>query len=1103
MNNMMDVLSEYIEISPQYQRSIRIDHDLENINSIEGFICHKTTTTIIENILNQLQYTNQGAYTWTGPFGSGKSSLALMFATILGKDNDLRTKARAKFSKEFLKSFDKVFSTKNGGWDTLPLVGKRESIVQSLITIIKRKYPNENIPQNINQSALIELLLKISNNEKQDGILLIIDELGKFLEFSITNGDDIYFLQELAEAASRSKGKFIVIGLLHQSFRNYAYQLDEKQKNEWSKIQGRYADIPLIINTDEVVSLIGKAIKAKKRPNETIDVCNRVANVIKKYKPFINKKELANQLNECWPLHPVMAMLLGPISRKQIGQNERSIFTFLSSCEPFGFQYYLQRTTFNSNCWYRTDNYWDYLRANLESVITYSNDSHRWAQAVDIVEKVEGYAKVNEDLKLALVKTIALINLFKNSSGLTSETEILEALYPEYSSSSIIKALSELADLKVIIYRKHINSWVIFEGSDFDIDQAIRKVSTNVEEFNLNNLNKNIELPTIIAKKHYYRTGSMRRMNVKLIYFDHFSHLCKKSAAIENEDYFGTFYLVLPNRDNFGELQSKLLELSKNLDQKTIIGYPSNYRKIISFGEELALLFRVKDDNNGILESDAIARRELFSREQTIELKLQEELSTALYNATWCISGEEYSNLNLNVFASNLADKFFNKTPIIRSELINRNKLSPSISKARKELLYRIFNNLNEENLGFEKYPPERGLYDIVLKSTKLHSKDKTHNWEIISPSKDNSLYALWNATDKLFSSQKDKISVKDIYHFWSLPPFGLANGIKPILFWCYYLSNKDHLSLYKNNMFLPNITDLEVDELLQDESIFSIRKVILDKDKRDLLKGISDLLQKFNVLNTKNTPLDAARGLVGLIYKLPEWAKRTNKISLRAKNIRNSLLKACDPYKILFNDLRVEISSSENYLLELEDTIQEIISIYPNTLNSINEMVLKQLEIKDRKELHDRAKILRGISSDYRFNAFIDRLSRLDDSLESIEAMISLVLNKPSKEWNDADLDELELQLIQLVTKFKQYETFASIKNRKSNRLAIAVVSGAGKEANPRMVELHISVKEIESAKKAVKKTVSSLLDTGLSREVLLAAFTEIGIDMVEKSNG
>lgn len=1103
MRSIKNILSENVSISLQYQRSIRVDKDLENKNSIEGFICHNTATSVIENIIHQLHYTNQGAYTWTGPFGSGKSSLALILATMLGKNNTLREKSRSKFSKEFLKNFDAVFSMSNGGWDVVPLVGSRQSIIKSFINVINKKYPNENIPQNITESELIEFIFELSKNKKQDGVLLIIDELGKFLEYAIANNDDIYFFQELAEAASRSKGKLIVIGLLHQSFRNYAFKLDEKQKDEWSKIQGRYSDIPLIVNSDEVISLIGKAINVKNQPNETIKVCNKVANSVKKYKPFIDEQELANQLNECWPLHPVMTMLLGPISRKQIGQNERSIFTFLSSFEPYGFQYFLRNTTMSNNCWYKTDNYWDYLRANLESVINYSNDSHRWAQALEIVERVEGYTKVDEYLKIALVKTIALINLFKNSSGLIPETAILESLYPEYSSISIQKALSELAELKIIIYRSHLNSWVIFEGSDFDIDEAIKKVSLNAERLNIDKLNKNIDLNPVVAKRHYYRTGSMRRMNINLISYEHFSQLLKKPLELKNEDYFGSFYLILPSHENFGTIKSDLLKTSKNIDKKFVIGCPLNYKKIISLGEELDLLLKIKIDNSGILEGDGVARRELFSRIQTAELKLQEELSAALHNTTWYISGEEIPSLNLNLFASKLADNIFNKTPIIRSELINRNKLSPSISKARKELLYRIFNNLDEENLGFNKFPPERGLYDILLKSNNLHCIDKNNNWNILSPNKDNSLYALWNATDKLFSSQKDKISVSDIYDFWSDPPFGLSNGVKPVLLWCYFLSNKEHLSLYKNGMFLPNITDLEVDELLQDERIFSLRKVILDKDKKDLLNGISNILEKFNEFKVKSTPLSTARALVGLVYKLPEWTKRTNKISIKSKNIRNLLLKANDPYKILFNDLHIEISSSNNYLTELEYAIQEIISIYPNTLKSINKMVLEQLGIMTLKELHDRAMILKGISSDYRFNAFTDRLSRLDNSLESIEAMIGLVLNKPSKEWNDADLEEVELQLTQLITKFKQYETYASIKNRRSNRLAIAVVSGTGKEASPRMVELHISVKEMESAKKAVKNAVSSLLDAGISYEALLAAFTEIGIDMVEKNNG
>ena len=72
-------------------------------------------------------------------------------------------------------------------------------------------------------------------------------------------------------------------------------------------------------------------------------------------------------LEGCWPLHPVVACLLGPISRRRFGQNQRSIFGFLNSTEPRGFQDFLRNA--NENELYTLELLWDYLRSNLEPSI--------------------------------------------------------------------------------------------------------------------------------------------------------------------------------------------------------------------------------------------------------------------------------------------------------------------------------------------------------------------------------------------------------------------------------------------------------------------------------------------------------------------------------------------------------------------------------------------------------------------------------------------------------------------------------------------------------------------------------------------------------------
>src|SRR5262249_19030341 len=63
---------------------------------------------------------------------------------------------------------------------------------------------------------------------KAAGVLVVLDELGKFLEYAALHPErqDVYFLQALAEAAARSReAPVIVVGLLHQGFQTYAEQL--------------------------------------------------------------------------------------------------------------------------------------------------------------------------------------------------------------------------------------------------------------------------------------------------------------------------------------------------------------------------------------------------------------------------------------------------------------------------------------------------------------------------------------------------------------------------------------------------------------------------------------------------------------------------------------------------------------------------------------------------------------------------------------------------------------------------------------------------------------------------------------------------------------
>ncbi|WP_301163910.1 hypothetical protein, partial [Klebsiella pneumoniae] len=69
-------------------------------------------------------------------------------------------------------------------------------------------------------------------------------------------------------------------------------------------------------------------------------------------------------------------------------------------------------------------------------------------------------------------------------------------------------------------------------------------------------------------------------------------------------------------------------------------------------------------------------------------------------------------------------------------------------------------------------------------------------------------LTPLFKFTDKLFTDENKLVSVQQMFSLWGKPPFGVKNGIQPVLFLVYILANKDKMALYKDNYFISKITD-------------------------------------------------------------------------------------------------------------------------------------------------------------------------------------------------------------------------------------------------------------------------------------------------------
>lgn len=1104
-------LSDIVHVSRHYQRSIRIDIDLGRPDALNGYICHGTATSVLSSMTKQLLESNQRAFTWTGPFGGGKSSLAVAFASALGSDKHLRAKARDVLKLENIPSFDQALPCRKG-WLTIPIVGKRASVVSELAKGLRRAQGLGHDGRTTNPTTLIADICEAADARKSDGVLIIIDEMGKFLEASALGlGDDVYFFQELAEAAARTSGKVVVIGILHQSFSQYAARLGIGARDDWVKVQGRYSDIPLVAASDEIVELIGRAIHADVIPDWMIPASIEIADSIRARRPAVGDS-FSNSLHACWPLHPAMAALLGPISKRQFGQNERSTFGFLASVEPSGFRSYLESTPKRQSSWYRPSDYWDYLRANLEPAILSSPDGHRWAQAVEAVERTE--AKTTDSLHVELIKNIAVIDLFRNGSGLAAESSVLKSLFYDHTLDQVEAALEQLSKWRVILFKKHIGAWSVFEGSDFDIDNAISQARAGMSGVDFSLLESLTNLHPVIAKRHYHETGTMRWMNMALCRLDDVQRIATKFKPHNGE--FGLFLLALPgsNTNNNAALH-KCHEHSRMKPWPVVIGIPRNHAKIEDLGSELLALQIVQSRHE--LNGDPVARREVQARISSVRAHLEEQLREAVTNARW-IAGEDEIDTNgrLSPVASNLADAVYPSAPELWSELLNRDSPSSNSVKGRRDLLYCMLDHEEEENLGIAGYPAERGLYETLLRTTGLHRQDSNGVWRLLPPDDQHAptFARLWNVTRELFVDSSTRVKVSDMYDLWATPPYGVRRGVMPVIFTAFLLAHKGNLALYKDGMFIPRVTDADIDEYLQDSSRFSMRWILIDQEKASILSGISDILAEVGASASSRDPLEAARGLVALVFGLPAWSQRTHTISDIARDVRDTLLKASDPHKVLFIDLAalLENNGGRSYVDALRSPITEIARAYDNLLARIETSMLEALDAPADKldRLRARAEVLNGVTGDLRQDAFAARLAKHDGSKESIEGILSLAANKPPRDWNDRDIDHALLDIAQATLRFRQAEAFVSVKGRKPTSEAFAVVIGAGAQTRTVSRSFSIPDRHRDAVESMAERLAAILMAEGHSTEILLAALAKAGMRLtleddakMEKSHG
>lgn len=1082
----MTRLSEMVEINRRFARSARIDADLSGTPPLIGYVLQASVGKALSTMALAQADSWQGAFTWTGPYGGGKSSAALLVANLVAGSKDNRRIARELAGPELTALFDVAFPQRGAPWRVVAVTGSRmrlRSAIASAAAATLGWTKKETDEAESSDAALIDALLAPPGG-KRPNVFLILDELGKMLEHEALEGGDVHLLQDLAERASRSEGRLVVVGILHQSFDQYAARARSNAWEEWAKVQGRYHDIPFLSGADETVALLGQAITCPTRPAGARGEAERLAKAVGKRRPT-DIPLLAEGLFATWPLNPVTALLLGPVSRQRFAQNERSLFGFLSSAEPSGFQEFLHSAGKRET--YSPARLWDYLAANFGMALASGADSHRFSLAFEAIERA---AAKGSALHVELTKAAAMIEFFRNGSGLAVADDVLAVAVPRATAAELKRAVADLLDWAIFIRQPRLGGYALFAGSDFDLDAAVRRASSEVDGAELAAIPERVGLGFAAAKRHYFATGALRTFDVILHGVVAKTSAAEIAEAIGGKSPRGSGFIVLLVGDAKCEdasLEALAKQCGDALGSKGLIAAvaaAADGVKIWSAASELSALGRVLAQHPQ-LEGDRIARREIAARQSGLTDELHRLLDRALSQSAWWLSHGSARAItgSLASVASTLADVAFPAAPVLRSELVQRDRLSSNAAAAVRELAHAMVERASHPMLGIEGFPAAMGLYLTVLEPAGLH-RAVEGKYGFHAPDDTIAGRSLRRAWDIL--ARGHDVRLAEVFAVWARSPFGIKKGVMPLLALSYLLANRDRIAVYIEDIFQTAIDDVFADRFLQDPGEVRIRRI--DRSVRETA-FLSTLAQRLEVKH-EGTSLPVAQALFRRFEALPPYAQRTQRVSREAQEVRRIVLKSNDPETLLFDAL--PDAFGERLSAELvHDALVECERAYPFLLEEMRLALARSLgaDPASFEGVAARAETVTGLTNDLSFDAFANRAAAFEHGDRDIEGLISLLLHKPASAWSDRDRDQALIEMARYGRRLRELEALAVIRDRRSETEALALVVGLDPKVPPLLQSFELSASEKKRAAALAERLLAALSTEGEEDHLKFAA--------------
>jgi hypothetical protein len=1061
----MTKIAQLFNIRGRFLRSAHLERDFHDPTALQGYVVTPQIRASFDRIASGLDpRSGQRAYRVNADYGLGKSSFALLVAHLLSGNS-------AALPKEIRKEID-LSQIRRIRPKLLPVLitGSREPLKLALLRGLQRALAALHVeekslgvvprvgvnPQKqevpVADHDVIELVLDASRQLVDrgiaTGILIILDELGKFLEFAALHPErqDILLLQQLAEISARSgEQRIFTLGLLHQGFSAYSEQLSQASQREWEKVAGRFEEILFDQPLDQILHLIASALNLnagstpagwETHAKEAI----RHAISLGWFGLGISTASVLEIATRIYPLHPTLIPVLVRLFSR-FGQNERSLFSFLLSNEPFGLQSFAQQEAKLENV-FRIHHLYDFGAENFGHRLSLQSYRNHWNHIDSLVRSFAGENAIQQQV----LKTIGILNLL-NSPELQPTAEVIVLALADTSrgnQDAIREAIKELHQEKKVLYFRGAKAgyWLWGHSSinlEIAYEEAGKAVGSHRRVADL--IKRHLDTRPVVARRHYIQTGSLRHFQVTYCEVGELGRIVPES--LQNAD---------------GRIVIPLLETKEDVlaAEAAIRGVESPPTVLVGITESLSALSGLIQEverwshverSTPELKDDRYAYEEVTRRlalgTQTLERRVQHYVglressqSGGLMPIRWFRNGTHQRVTTVSSFLSllsDICDQVYTESPRVRNELINRRSLSSAAAAARMRLLERMIEFPLKPYLGMDpaKKPPEMSMYLSVLRETKLH-RQTPKGWFLRAPDESDDPCHLHPALEqirRILEERPDqRVNVGFVFDELRRAPFGVRDGLLPLLLLVTVLEHQHEIAVYEDGTFKSQIIGPDILRLTKDPSCFELQLVKVEGVRLEVFNKLSQLFNPNSQPSSHAQLLDIVRPLCLFAAKLPVYARQTERLSEHSRQVRQAILEAREPSKLLFNDLPlacgfpefvlvarrgVEGAQITRFVDDLQKCLEELKLALPSLRFRICEKIAEAFGLNGpisefqriRDHLAQRAEPVLVRVTDTELKAFCLRL--FDNHMpeaEWVESIGSLVTTVPPSRWSDRE---------------------------------------------------------------------------------------------------